>query len=399
VQITLTADRTSLQPGECAILQWRVEGGFGVELDGQPVERSGQQEVCPQDTAVYELGVDTGETIERREIVLSVAGSKASAATLVPSQATSTRQTAGEASLHRDLAYASYQLDGAEHKLLLDLYLPAQSASQSIPLLIFVHGGGWFEGSKDTCPGATFAQNGYAMACVNYRLADFDRGCPQELVFPAQIHDVKAAVRWLRQHADQYGLDPSRFGAMGDSSGGHLAALLGTSGGETDLQGTGNSGISDAVQAVCVWYGPVDVTRAPPTIVFKDDPCQTPLGRLEDTYGGEETPYFYWTLAWGAFLGGSLDDAAVIERARQATPLTYVDAADPPFLVIHGENDGMIPVEQSELLVAALNSAGVKVTLVRPAGVGHGYGAAGMEVMPALLTPTLQFFDTHLRGE
>jgi acetyl esterase/lipase len=317
-----------------------------------------------------------------------------------PAAATSTPPEIAGVAVHEDLEYASYQLDGTEHKLHLDLYLPQQSTPQLLAVLVFVHGGGWFEGSKETCPGQTLALNGYAVACVDYRLANYGLGCPQKLTFPAQIHDVKAAVRWLRLNADQYGLDPQRFGAFGDSSGGHLVALLGTSSGVTELEGTQNPGVSAAVQAVSVWYGPVDVAQSP--IVFEDDPCTTDQGYLIDTYGGEETPYFYWTLAWGTFLGGSLADPAVLDRAAQASPLTSVDPDDPPFLVIQGQDDDMIPVGQSELLVAALNDAGVDVEFVQPAGVGHGFvgpPGSGQEVVPEILQPTLEFFDRYLKGD
>jgi acetyl esterase/lipase len=372
VQIAFTADQASLQPGECTTLRWNVVGGFGVDLDGEVVERTGQRQVCPGESRDYSLRVDTGEAIELREVAISVAGGVI---------------------VHRDVAYGGYELDGVTHDLLLDLYLPAQDGARSVPLLIFIHGGGWFEGSKATCPGQTFAGRGYAMACIDYRLAN---RCSVELVFPAQIHDVKAAVRWLRQHAGEYSLDPDRFGAIGDSSGGHLAALLGVSHGVEPLAGEGQSGVSDAVQAVCDWFGPVEVAQPPPAIVFEDDPCTTRLAYLNETYGGEETPYFYWTLAWGMFLGGSLVDPVVLGRAVQASPLSYVDAADPPFLIVHGERDGMVPIEQSELLAAALQDKGVDVVFVRLPETGHAYGGPGVEVGPWFLDPTLAFFDEYL---
>ncbi|RLC60992.1 MAG: hypothetical protein DRI48_11265, partial [Chloroflexi bacterium] len=293
----------------------------------------------------------------------------------------------------RDLEYAHYTLDEEEHPLLLDLYLP-EPAERPLPLLLYVHGGGWIEGSKDGCPGETFARRGYAVACVDYRLASSQDGCPAELTFPAQIRDLRAAVRWLRQHADEYGLDPDRFGAFGDSSGGHLAALLGVSHGVPDPGDTANVDISDAVQAVVDWFGPVDVTQGP--VVFEEDPCTTSWDTLVETYGGEETPYFYWTLAWGTFLGGSLTDPTVLERAAWASPLTYVDADDPPFLIIHGEADDMVPIGQSERLAAALQEAGVDVTFICLPGIGHGFGAPE-EVAPEFLNPTLEFLERHLK--
>ncbi|HLG13405.1 MAG TPA: alpha/beta hydrolase [Blastocatellia bacterium] len=303
-----------------------------------------------------------------------------------------------EVTVLRDLQYASYQFGGVSKKLLLDLYLP-QRTEQPSPLIIFLHGGGWFEGRKDTCPGRSFAARGYAVACVGYRLANHTAGCPKELSFPAQVHDVKAAVRWLRKHAGKYGINPNRFGTLGASSGGHLAVLLGVSPGVADLEGTENLGVSDEVQAVADWFAPVDVTRGPP-IVFNDNPCSTSIATLISKYGGESTPYFYWTLAWATFLGGSLADPPVLKRAPRASPLTYIDSGDPPFLVIHGEGDNMVPINQSELLVAALRNAGVGVTFVRLPGVGHGFAGSpgsGREVDPAFFEPTIKFFDGRLR--
>ena len=265
-----------------------------------------------------------------------------------------------------------------------------------MPFVVFVHGGGWIEGSRDRCPGQAFAARGYAVACIDYRLGDA-AGCPEGSVFPAQVEDVKAAVRWLRAEAMGYGLDRERIGVMGDSSGGHLAALLGTSGDVAELAGSENPGPSDAVQAVVDWFGPVDIREGP--VVFEDDPCVVDLAALDRAYGGEATPYFYWTRAWGLFLGGSLADPDVLARATAATPLTYVDAGDPPFLVIHGESDGLVPIRQSELLAGALESAGVAVTFVRLPGAGHAYGPPGRagEVLPDFLEPTLDFLDHRLR--
>ena len=370
VQVTFDTDSASLQPGECAILQWHVEGGEITQLDGQPVDVSGQETVCPDATTTYTLAVYVGvgppaPPHTERQVVISV-GTAEEAPTEAPALPPAAPVVSGVTEV-RDLVYGSYVVGGSVHELLLDLYLPKLDTVQPLPTLIFIHGGGWFEGSKDVCPGRTLARYGYAVACVDYRLADFAAGCPHEVSFPSQIHDVKAAVRWLRSSAGFYGLDPSRFGALGDSSGGHLAALLGTSSGVDELEGWSDPGVSAAIQALAVWYGPVDVTQSP--VAFEQDPCTTDLATLNQTYGGEETPYFYWTLAWATFLGGSLADPDILDRAARASPLTYVDAGDPPFLVIQGQGDTMIPAGQSDLLVAALTDVGVEVEFVQPAGV------------------------------
>ena len=399
VSITFTADRTSLQPGQCATLQWSVEGGEVAQLDGEQVSPSGERQVCPQATTTYSLAVYVGvgppnppKAQQEVQIVVAAEAEPSPAASVPPAGVTPVPTVLGSVQVVRDLQFASYELDGQEHGLLLDLYLP-QGSPQPWPLLVYIHGGGWIEGSKEGCPGTTFAQRGYAVACIDYRLSRM-QGCPEQLLFPAQIEDVKGAVRWLRSNAAQHGLDPEHFGALGDSSGGHLAALLGTSHGATELAGTENLGVSDEVQAVVDWFGPVDITQGP--VIFEDDPCQTGLDYLNATYGGEATQYFYWTMAWGTFLGGSLADPAVLDQAVSATPVTYVDAEDPPFLIIHGESDGMVPISQSELLVQALTEADVEVTFVRLPGIGHGFAGPTQEVDLAFLEPTLEFFDTHL---
>src|SRR5574338_458156 len=135
----------------------------------------------------------------------------------------------------------------------LDLYLPANA--RNAPLVIWIHGGGWADGDKDNPPGLSLLKHGYALASVEYRLTD-------RAPFPAQIHDVKAAVRFLRANAARFGLDPERFGAWGESAGGHLAALLGTTSVRGELEGDeGVTGVSSRVQAVCDWYGPTDLLK------------------------------------------------------------------------------------------------------------------------------------------
>ena len=127
--------------------------------------------------------------------------------------------------VHRDLEY----IPGGHARNKLDLYLPAK-ADHALPVIVWIHGGGWPGGSKEGCPAVPFVAKGYAVASINYRLS-------QHAVFPAQIEDCKAAIRWLRANAEKYDLDPKRIGVWGASAGGHLVALLGTSGGERELEG------------------------------------------------------------------------------------------------------------------------------------------------------------------
>lgn len=243
----------------------------------------------------------------------------------------------------KDLAYGT--VSGAQK---LDLYLPA-SGEGPFPVVVWLHGGGWKGGDKrlaGAAPPLLLRSRGFAIASVNYRLTG-------EAAFPAQINDVKAAVRWLRANARQYRLDPGRIGAWGISAGGHLAALLGTSGGVAALEGAGigNGGESSRVEAVVDWFGPADLPR------FEEHGAATGCREVK---GLEEV---------AALLGGS--PAERPQAARAASPLTYVTPDDPPFLIQHGTEDCTVPWLQSEVLKEALAAAAgeqnVSLTLL-PAG-------------------------------
>jgi acetyl esterase/lipase len=253
---------------------------------------------------------------------------------------------------------------------LLDLYLPAKLDNVR-PLIIWVHGGGWSAGDKKMPPGVSMVvERGYAVASLNYRLS-------QQAVYPAQIQDCKGAVRWLRAHAAQYHLDPKHFGVWGASAGGHLVALLGTSGEAKELEGNvgGNLDQSSRVQCVCDWFGPTDMSvffdqaAAVPNI-FKGDPNRSPIVAL---------------------FGGPL--AERLDLVKLANPITFVKKDNPPFLIVHGDKDALVPLAQSEMLDAALKKAGVESNLEVLAGAGHGNGFG----KPDLLAKMSAFFDKHLK--
>jgi acetyl esterase/lipase len=288
------------------------------------------------------------------------------------------------------LVYATIDAGGNPLDLELDLYLPA--AADPVPVLVFLHGGGWVEGERDGCPADDLVKAGYGVACIDYRLARQD--CARWAMFPGAVLDVRTAVDWLRQHATEYGLDATRVGLYGGSAGGHLATLTGLSYGVPRLA-TGDGARSMPVQAIVDWFGPSDFLTAP--VQFEESPCGTALEDLETKYGEKA----FWTWYAGLFLGGGFGDPAVVERAKLAAPGHYADPTDPPVLVIHGEDDPVVPISQSELLVDRLKSADLDVTFVRLPGFQHSYSPrSGPEVgiAPEFLEPTLEFLDRTLGG-
>lgn len=232
----------------------------------------------------------------------------------------------------------------------LDLYLP--DGPGPFPLVINIHGGGFREGGKDMLEPAildALRARGIAVATIDYRLSG-------EARFPAAIVDAKAAVRFLRANAARYRLDPERFVAFGQSAGGNLASLIGTTG-NTDAFGDpalGNPGVSARVSAVIDWYGPNDFLLM--------DPQARAQGCPPDHDAAESFE--------SAYLGAPI--ATVPDKVKAANPITYIDAADPPFLLQHGSKDCLVPVGQSTILEAALKKAGVPVELDMLEGADHG---------------------------
>src|SRR5918997_2465759 len=241
--------------------------------------------------------------------------------------------------VHRDLHYVS----GGHPRQMLDLYLPR--AAGPLPLIVWIHGGAFRVGSKEDRLPREMLERGFAIASLNYRLSQHAR-------FPAQIEDCKAAVRWLRAHADSYGLDPSRFASWGESAGGHLAAMLGTAGHERSFEVGEHLEHSSRVQAVLDFFGPTDFLQM--------DAHRLPEGMVHDAEGSPESQ----------LIGGPIQDRPA-EVAR-ANPVTFVTPAAPPFLIVHGDRDPLVPYHQSTLLVAALRGAGVPVTFYTVADGGHG---------------------------
>lgn len=245
--------------------------------------------------------------------------------------------------------------------LLLDLYTPRE-VSGKLPVLVWIHGGSWRYGSKDPCPLAFIAASNLAIVSLNYRLSG-------EAPFPAQLEDCKAAIRWLRAHANTYHLDPERIGVFGASAGGHLAALLGTTANVPELEGKfrENLAFSSRVQAVLAFYPPTDLDALVVRPFARRNP-RSDVGRL---------------------LGGALEKNR--DRAALANPMRYISKDTPPFFIMHGERDRLVPISQSELLNEALKQAGVEVVFAPVPGKGHGIGAP-----PEVAHDIMIFIRRHL---
>jgi acetyl esterase/lipase len=252
-----------------------------------------------------------------------------------------------------NLSYGTHD----RHKL--DIAVPAGPGPH--PLIVWIHGGGWEMGSKGGFGPATVHQvaRGYAVAGINYRFS-------QHATFPAQIHDVKNAIRFLKANAKKYGIDPDRIGVIGASAGGHLATLLGTSNGVKELDAPNADPAATKVACVIDLFGPADLLRLSPP-----GSPENPVTRL---------------------LGG--DSGKHRDLAKLGSPQTHADESDPPTLIIHGDKDLLVPLSQSEELVAAFKKSGIDVELIVVKGGGHGLRFFNADVNRAMNA----FFDKHLKA-
>jgi acetyl esterase/lipase len=230
----------------------------------------------------------------------------------------------------RDLPFK--QIDDIELKL--DLYLPAQRSP--VPVVLWVAGGGWVQMGKGGCAqlAAWLTGEGFAVAGIQYRVSG-------QAHFPAQIRDCKSAVRWLRENADQYGLNARRVGAWGDSAGGHLVQLLGSTAGVAEFEEPGtNADRGSEVQAVCAFFGPSDLTDLP-----------TGHAQVRQLLG--------------------IDPTADPDQATWASPLYYVNEDSAPHLLAHGDVDESVPISHSYRLLHRLQQCGVPASLFVRKGIGH----------------------------
>ena len=269
-----------------------------------------------------------------------------------------------------DIPYIS---DGDEAQR-LDLYLPEKAPEQPLPLIVHIHGGGWMGGSKFPSPFVDLVSRGYVVASVEYRFS-------QKAKFPAQIQDCQAAIRWLRAHCNEYHIDSDHVGVVGGSAGGHLSALVATSGGKKAFAAIGgNEEQSDRVQCVVNIFGPANFTSVMQQAeedknirnIFKFNTPSDPYSQL---------------------IGASLVDNKA--KTDAVSPIHYVSNDNPPMLILHGTHDALVPYAQSVELQATLKAEGVDVWLQTLPGAGHGGPAFGKPAMSAL---TQNFFDKYLKG-
>lgn len=267
---------------------------------------------------------------------------------------------------YTDVIYAQIN----SHQLLLDLFIP--DGKGPFPLIIWIHGGAFRMGSKENNRAQRMVARGYAVSSINYRLS-------QVAVFPALLHDAKAAVRWLRAHAGEYDLDPDRFGVWGGSAGGYLAAMVGLVQDFPELEGDlGNNDTSSRVQAVCDWYGPSDFLR------MNDVP-----GTMD--HNAPDSPE-------SQLIGAPIQENP--DLVAKTNPITYVTperAQDiPPFLIMHGGDDLTVIPNQSQLLHDALMQAGADITLVILGGLGHGF-PGNHKRWDEIWNYVDEFFDRYLK--
>jgi len=300
--------------------------------------------------------------------LLAACGSAAGTSLEVPASSpeASAPASPGPAAVQRGVVYCT----DAGVALTMDIYHPSQVGRTPTPAVLYVHGGGWEHGDSslggvNALIARTLTQRGILVAAVNYRLA------PQ-YPWPAQIDDVKCAVRYLRASAQQYGIDPSEIGAWGGSAGGHLVSMLGTAGPTAGFDTGQYLQRSSSLQAVVDLFGPADLTAG--------------------GWGPQATSVVQQVFG----LTPGQDNSAL----AHASPVTYIQPNDPPFVIFHGTADTVVPPSQSRELATRLQAAGVPVTLVMVQNAGHGFAPIGGPISPTLqeiTRTTADFFTQHLK--
>ncbi len=315
------------------------------------------------------------ERITRRTLLVT---GMASGAALLGTRSLALAADEPQVEIRKDVPYLPA---GRTEKL--DLYLPAgRPAGTRSPAVVIIHGGGWRGGDKGASReiniGTNLARAGYVCASINYRLIP----ASGEMIWPQNLHDCKNAVRYLRTHAEKYGIDPEHVGGIGGSAGGHLALMVGfTSDHPTLSPQQPYPGVSDRVQAIVDMYG------APNLLTRQETDAEgNPTGKFK---GGPET-----------LLGGTREQ--VPERWREASPVFHLTKDAPPVLILHGKKDTTVDRDQSIELAARLKEMGVEHRLELIDGVGHTFDLQtwARKPLPYDLRPmVIGFFDRHLKPE
>jgi acetyl esterase/lipase len=259
---------------------------------------------------------------------------------------------------HANLAYAPAEpADSKGH--LLDLYLPADARAAS-PLVIWTSGSAWMADSGKSRAevwAAELMKHGFAVAGVSIRSS-------AQVQFPGQLHDIKAAIRWLRSNAVKYSLDPNRIGIMGDSSGGWTTAIAALTGDAPELEGAvGVTGVSSAVQAAVAFYPPTDFLAMDEWALRPCTPNAPPGPGAAFCHDAETSPE-------SRLIGCPIRSCP--DKVRLANPARYVSSADPPLMILHGQSDPLVPHNQGELLYQALNKACRDAVFISLPTAGHG---------------------------
>ena len=241
------------------------------------------------------------------------------------------------------------------HDLCADFYIPEDVTNP--PVILWIHGGGWKDLNRKWCLVMPQLERGYAICSVDYRYSDED-------IFPAQMLDLKDALLFVKENGEKYGYDGSKVILSGDSAGGHLCSLLGVSAGNRDWEQPGKD---YTVQAVVDFCGP----------------CQ--LGGLSDTREG--------SFVLEQLLGTGSDSKAFRGRAALASPTTYINGTEPPFLILHGSVDPTVSRDQSRALRNALEAAGVPVHMYLVPGGVHGLSGSLIDQI------VQEFLDYYVKGK
>lgn len=274
----------------------------------------------------------------------------------------------GDISKESRVEYTSLEKDNQD----LTVWLPDGKATGSRPCVILVHGGGWLMGSRMQLRtyGEEFAKAGYVTASVSYRMMS-------DYAFPYCLYDVKTAIRYLRSHAAEYGIDPERMVIFGESAGGHLAGLAAVTQPKDGFEGPGDTTVSSAVQAAIIFYGAVDLTQ------WKNagedgGRMKKGLKKFMDDFLSREYP-------------------DVADPYAHGSPVTYVDAGDPPTLFVHGTADGLVDIKQSKAMYEALKAKGVTTDFIEVGGAGHGFDHFSPSTRKEVFALILQWLDTNLK--